>query len=403
VDGTSSWGSCTLADWQNQWNWETDGTEVASTVAARLNACVANFTTGQLLVFGGLVDASASNESWVFDPHSGNGWRSTTGITYPKGRWAAACFSEGSVMYMHGGASDDVSALSDLWVFNITNLSWSEVLPSSCNSNLFSCSFAARSHVLIKYTSFLYAWDTLEGRFARFSLASSAWESLIAPSFQRFHRISVAQISTRAFVSLGLATDSASNLLHLITFSSSGDPVNFVALNASRVPLVVGGCMLAFSSRVLVLGGKPASSANRYRCLAFLLLPCLVPYQLTPRFSCSSGKEYGFWMNFDATNEDYLEPVFGTPLCGPLPANIGPACTILNNSVVSIGGFDCSSAQSMEVQLRAWSLHFLDLLSLSVICTRRSSLVEPLPWPSCMSVVASPLLGPPPYRQVEAL
>jgi hypothetical protein len=54
-------------------------------------------------------------------------------------------------------------------------------------------------------------------------------------------------------------------------------------------------------------------------------------------------------MNFDALNEYDVDYSFGTPLCGTLPANIGSACTVLNNSVVSVGGFDCLSAQRMQV------------------------------------------------------
>ncbi len=45
-----------------------------------------------------------------------------------------------------------------------------------------------------------------------------------------------------------------------------------------------------------------------------------------------------------------MEPTFGTLLCGSLPSNIGSSCAVFNNSVVSIGGFDCSSAQRMQVK-----------------------------------------------------
>jgi hypothetical protein len=56
-------------------------------------------------------------------------------------------------------------------------------------------------------------------------------------------------------------------------------------------------------------------------------------------------------MNFDDLNENDVDYSFGTPLCGISPSNIGSACAILNNSVVSVGGFDCLSAQRMQVCL----------------------------------------------------
>ena len=270
VDGTRSAGKCTYTDWQNQWHWAADGTEPAATVAARVYACMANFTSGQLVVFGGLIDAASNNDTWVFEPGVRAGWRLITGLPAPAGRWSAAVCSEGSMMYMHGGAADDASSRSDLWSFNITSLKWSSLLPSACIPDPLSCSFAARGHVLAKFASFLYAWDTLAGRFSRFNLTSNTWEALSPPPIPRFQHLSLAQVSSHVFLSLGLTTDSSSNMLCLITFSSVGDPVKFAAVNASNVPLVVGGCMLAFSSQVLVLGGKIDSGAAimDYRCFA---------------------------------------------------------------------------------------------------------------------------------------
>jgi hypothetical protein len=267
VDGTQSSSSCIHTDWQNQWHWETDDAESASAVAARSFACMVNFTSGRLLVFGGLIDAAVSNDTWVFDPLSGAGWRLIDVHPSPIARWSAACYSDGSMAYMHGGAADVASSLSDLWSFNISSFKWSQLLSSSCNSDPSTCSFAARGHVLTKFMSFLYAWDTLAGRLQRFNLASSQWESQTAPSTKGFRHISIAQISSQVYLSLGLSTDENSNLLFLIFFSPSGDPIKFVSVNASKIPLVVGGCMLAFSSQILVLGGKSASAAttNRYR------------------------------------------------------------------------------------------------------------------------------------------
>jgi hypothetical protein len=228
---------------------------------------MANFTSGHLLVFGGLVDAAASNDTWVFDHVAAAGWRMIYGHSAPVGRWGAACCSDGSMAYLHGGVAHDASSLSDLWSFNITSFKWSPMLSSSCNLDASTCSFAARSHVLAKFMSFLYAWDTLASRLQRFNLASSAWQPLIAPSIKGFQHLSIAQISSQVFVSLGLSTDTNSNLLHLILFSASGDPVQFVSVNTSKLPLVLGGCMFAFSTQILVLGGKPSSAptSNRYR------------------------------------------------------------------------------------------------------------------------------------------
>jgi hypothetical protein len=277
VDGTQSLGNCTYADWQNQWLWEIDATkpaaidaaetESATTVTERLFACMVNFTSGQLLVFGGRADSSANNDTWVFEPLAGPDWRLVSGHLAPMGRWSAACCTEGSIMYMHGGTADDLLSLSDLWYFNITSLKWTQLLSSTCNSDPSTCSFAMRGHVFVKFMSFLYAWDTLAGRLARFNLASSAWESLTAPSVQRFQHLSIAQISNRTFLSLGLTIDATSNVVFLIKFPPSGSQVEFKLVNTSEVPLVEGGCMLAFSSQILVLGGKPtsATSSNRYR------------------------------------------------------------------------------------------------------------------------------------------
>jgi hypothetical protein len=229
-----------------------------------------NFTSGQLLVFGGLVDAAASNETWVYEPVSGAGWHLISAYPSPMGRWGAACCSEGSVAYLHGGSGSDTSSLSDLWSFNVTSLTWSQLLSSSCNIDASACSFSAHSHVLVKFMSFLYAWDTMAGRFQRYNLGSSTWESLIAPSMKGFQHLSTTKISSQVFVTLGLSTDANSNVLYLIMFPLFGDPVKFVSLNSSKVPLVKGGCILAFSSQVLILGGKSTSLAvtNRYRCLA---------------------------------------------------------------------------------------------------------------------------------------
>jgi hypothetical protein len=229
-----------------------------------------NFTGGQLLVFGGLIDSAASNETWVFEPVSGAGWRSISAYPSPMARWGAACCSEGSVAYLHGGSASDASSLSDLWSFNITSLTWSQLLPSSCNYDASACSISAHSHVLVKFMSFLYAWDTLAGRLQRYNLASSTWESLTAPSMKGFQHISITKISNQVFLTLGLSTDSNSNVLYFIMFSLFGDPVKFVNVNSSKVPLVKGGCILAFSSQILILGGKSTSLAatNHYRCLA---------------------------------------------------------------------------------------------------------------------------------------
>jgi hypothetical protein len=68
------------------------------------------------------------------------------------------------------------------------------------------------------------------------------------------------------------------------------------------------------------------------------------------QISCNDGAVYGFWLNFDEWKEVGVEPTFGTLLCGSLPSNIGSSCAVFNNSVVSIGGFDCSSAQRMQVK-----------------------------------------------------
>jgi hypothetical protein len=279
VDGTQSSGNCTYTDWQNQWHWETNDikpaaivaaeeTESATTVTSRLFACMVNFSSGQLLVFGGQNDAAANNDTWVFEPLAGAGWRLVSGHPAPVGRWSAGCCSEGSMMYMHGGAADNALSLSDLWSFNITSLKWTQLLSSTCNADPSTCSLAMRGHVFVKFMSFLYAWDTLAGRLARFNLVSNAWESLISPSVQRFQHLSIAQISSHAFLSLGLTIDATSNVVFLIKLPLSGSQVEFKHVNASEVPLVVGGCMLAFSSQILVLGGKPTSSApsNRYRC-----------------------------------------------------------------------------------------------------------------------------------------
>jgi hypothetical protein len=264
VDGTSCLGNCIYTDWQNQWLWESDGADPASTLAARVYSCMVNFTSGQLLVFGGLVDAAANNETWVYEPLARAGWRLITALPSPFGRWSAACYSDGGILYMHGGVADDASVLSDLWSFNITSLKWSQLLPLTCNSNPLTCTFAARSHVLVKFMSSVYAWDTLGGRFARFNLTSSAWESLIVPSVQRFQYLSAAQISSEAFVLLGLKTDATSNVLYVMKFSPE-DPVDVQFVNTSQFPLVTGGCMLAFSSQILVLGGKSTATSNGYR------------------------------------------------------------------------------------------------------------------------------------------
>jgi hypothetical protein len=221
-----------------------------------------NFTSGQLLVFGGLVDAVANNETWVFDPLARAGWQLIDGNLSPQGRWSAASCSDGSIMYMHGGVADDASSLSDLWSFNITSLKWSQLLPTTCNSNPSTCAFAARSHVLVKFMTFLYLWDTLVGRFARFNLASNAWELLAVPSVQRFQHISIAQISNESFVLLGLTPDATSNVLYMMHVSHA---VSVMSVNTSLFPLVVGGCMLAFSSQILVLGGKSSTMSNGYR------------------------------------------------------------------------------------------------------------------------------------------
>jgi hypothetical protein len=356
VDGLSCSGSCIFKDWQNQWFWNSDGSEPASTLAARVYSSMVNFTNGQLLVFGGLVDAVANNETWLFDPLAKTGWRLITGHLSPLGRWSAACCSDGSIMYMHGGVTDDASSLSDLWSFNVTSLTWSQLLPLTCNSIHLTCAFAARSHVLVNFMTFLYVWDTLGGRFARFNLVSSLWEPLTIPSVQRFQHISVAQISTGAFVLLGLTTDAASNVLYMMNLSPK-DPVNVKSVNISSFPLVVGGCMLAFSSQILVLGGKSAATSNRYRLL-ILCRQCFSDALDTPTSCNDRGDEYGFWLNFDTWNEYGVEPSFGSPLCGSLPSNIGSACAILNNSVVSVGGFDCSSAQRLQV-----SSHFQFIFS----------------------------------------
>ena len=45
-------------------------------------------------------------------------------------------------------------------------------------------------------------------------------------------------------------------------------------------------------------------------------------------------------MDADAISERGVNVTMGTPLCGPLPANVGSACAILNNSVVSVLGYD---------------------------------------------------------------
>lgn len=80
--------------------------------------------------------------------------------------------------------------------------------------------------------------------------------------------------------------------------------------------------------------------------------------------SCNHGSEYGFWLNFDTWKERAVEPNFGTPLCGSLPSNIGSTCAILNNSVVSVGGFDCSSAQRLQVSSRVRRHLFMHYLGL---------------------------------------
>ena len=103
-------------------------------------------------------------------------------------------------------------------------------------------------------------------------------------------------------------------------------------------------------------------------------------------FSCSGGGAYGFWIDADAISERGVNVTMGTPLCGPLPANVGSACAILNNSVVSVGGYDCASAQLMQVLLRssahaillhaATSLTFLLYWRIQVFTGRAASFSE---------------------------
>ena len=308
-------------------------------------------------------------------------------------------------MYMHGGAADDASTLSDLWSFNITSLKWSHLLPAACIPDPSACSFAARSHVLAKFAPFLYAWDTLAGRFSRFSLTSSTWESLPLPSIPRFHHLSLAQVSSQVFLALGLTTDAASNILCVITFSPVGNPVKFAVVNASNAPLVVGGCMVAFGSQVLVLGGKSAAGAAAidYRCC---FLCCRIPAQLTLLFSCSGGGAYGFWIDADALSDGGVNATMGTPLCGPLPANIGSTCAVLNNSVVSVGGYDCASAQRMQVLLRSSArTHYHNPPSLTppfLIGAPRSSQVEQRLSPSFTAAPSLHQLRPPSSQQLAA-
>ncbi len=50
-----------------------------------------------------------------------------------------------------------------------------------------------------------------------------------------------------------------------------------------------------------------------------------------------------------------MDSSFGSPLCGDVPPNFGSACAVLNSSVVSVGGYDCSASQRQQVQLNTSS------------------------------------------------
>lgn len=211
---------------------------------------------GKLYLFGGESSGGVENDLFVCEPSVSEFWSSLNPSTQPPARSKySMCVVDGKI-YVYGGENSAGSALSDLWVYDISANTWTQ-LASSSSVNYDS--------VLVHYNGFLYrqggrtSSSTISSSWSRYDIAGNSWEDL-GPSWT-LSRHSAAVIGNKMYVYAGEG-------------STGGDHYNtlrYINLDTQQTGAVATGgphdlirhSMVVWDYGLYVLGGIEDTQGNR--------------------------------------------------------------------------------------------------------------------------------------------
>jgi len=112
----------------------------------------AHIYENRMFVFGGKdLEGKDQNEVWhlTFDTKSWEKSKVFGNTPKPRNRHSSVITNEGKI-YIFGGISNDSGYLNDLWMFDVTNMQWTEILSQNLGKEFYPQPLAGASASLWK-------------------------------------------------------------------------------------------------------------------------------------------------------------------------------------------------------------------------------------------------------------
>ncbi len=106
---------------------------------ARSNASMANDASGHIVLFGGFTESGDLHDTWTWD---GSTWKQQFPASSPSARSDAAMANDASGNILLFGGFDGENALDDTWIWNGSTQTWTEASPAESPGGRYHASMA---------------------------------------------------------------------------------------------------------------------------------------------------------------------------------------------------------------------------------------------------------------------